>query len=106
MKTVTNSFETLKVERFEDHLLVVTLNRPEIRKCDEHANGPHLWSSLRRPQDIRSIVITGAGDKIFSAGGQYQRTQRNDRSAMACPHPLFELAHHGAPELQVPVIAA
>ena len=54
-----------------DHVATITLNRPEQR----NAIGPHVLRELlaafaeaKREPDVHAVVLTGAGDKAFSAG--------------------------------------
>jgi enoyl-CoA hydratase len=49
----------------------VTLNRPDQLNAVNHAMHAalaHLWPALRHDQDLRCVILTGAG-KAFSAGG-------------------------------------
>ncbi|MBT5108789.1 MAG: enoyl-CoA hydratase, partial [Rhodospirillaceae bacterium] len=75
-----DSYETLKVERIEDHLLLVTFNRPKSANALNTQMGHDmrdLWGGFYVDQeDIRCIVVTGAGDKIFCAGGDLK--ERNN----------------------------
>jgi enoyl-CoA hydratase/carnithine racemase len=64
------SFETLRYEE-RDGVALVTLNRPDQLNAfngrmqrELHA----LWRGLRRHDDVRCVVITGAGDKAFCTG--------------------------------------
>ena len=62
-------FETLILAR-EESFAIVTLNRPPanaiseplIRELNDALNG------VREDDSVRSVVITGAGDKIFCGG--------------------------------------
>ena len=61
----------LLVEK-QDGIAVVTLNRPEKR----NAMSPEMivrlaafWNDVGNDSATRVIVVTGAGDKAFSAGG-------------------------------------
>ena len=62
--------ETILYEE-HDGVAVVTLNRPDVlnafnqRMQDELRE---LWRSLRTNDDVRCIVLTGAGDKAFCSG--------------------------------------
>ncbi len=50
----------------------VTINRPEVYNAVNHRLHGELgeiWRDLDRDPEVRAIVITGAGDKAFSAGG-------------------------------------
>ena len=51
--------------------LIITLNRPEAGNALNGALSEGLWNALNNAgdnPDIRAIVITGAGEKIFCAG--------------------------------------
>jgi enoyl-CoA hydratase/carnithine racemase len=64
------SFETLRYEE-RDGVASVTLNRPDALNA---FNGQMqrelraLWRGLRRHDDVRCVVITGAGEKAFCTG--------------------------------------
>lgn len=62
--------ETIVYEEL-DGVAIITLNRPEVlnafnRQMQEELRG--LWLSLRTNDDVRAIVLTGAGDKAFCSG--------------------------------------
>ena len=64
------SAETLSFDQ-RGHVLVVTLDRPEVHNAFNSVmqNELHdLWRSLRRDDSVRVIVLTGAGDKAFCTG--------------------------------------
>ena len=55
----------------EDNILVVTLDRPEAGNALDPATGQELLDAFARAaadDDVRAIVLTGAGEKIFCAG--------------------------------------
>jgi enoyl-CoA hydratase/carnithine racemase len=63
-------FETLLYEE-QDGVAIVTLNRPEVlnafnRQMQRELR--ELWRSLCTNDDVRAIVLTGAGDKAFCSG--------------------------------------
>ncbi len=62
--------EFCKVE-IDDHVLTVTLNRPERRNA-LHADANHelgaVFDEFERNPALRLAIVTGAGDKAFSAG--------------------------------------
>ncbi len=67
---MNTDFETLLYEE-RDGVAWVTLNRPDrlnafnsLMQRELHA----LWRGLRRHDDVRCIVLTGAGDKAFCTG--------------------------------------
>lgn len=64
------SFKTLLYEERED-VAVVTLNRPEVHNAFDRAMEEELrqlWISLRTNDQVRAVVLTGAGTKAFCTG--------------------------------------
>ncbi len=64
------SFETLLYEE-SDGVAVVTLNRPDVHNAFNEAMQEELgqvWRNLRTNNDVRAIVLTGAGDRAFCTG--------------------------------------
>jgi enoyl-CoA hydratase len=58
--------------KVNDGVAVVTLNRPERRNAigaDMHLGLEELFHEASFDVDLRAIVLTGAGEKAFSAGG-------------------------------------
>ncbi len=65
-----SDFETLLYEE-ADGVATVTLNRPDVHNAfnSQMQRELHsLWRSLRRRDDVRCIVLTGAGEKAFCTG--------------------------------------
>jgi enoyl-CoA hydratase/carnithine racemase len=63
-------FETIAYEE-ADGVATVTLNRPEVHNAFNSLMQRELhslWRALRRHDDVRCIVLTGAGDKAFCTG--------------------------------------
>jgi enoyl-CoA hydratase/carnithine racemase len=63
-------YETLLYEE-TDGVAWVTLNRPEVLNAFNEKMQIELkdvWRSLRTNDDVRAIVLTGAGDKAFCTG--------------------------------------
>jgi enoyl-CoA hydratase/carnithine racemase len=63
-------FETLLYEE-SNHVAWVTLNRPEVHNAFNvrmQKELYELWRSLRRNDEVRAIVLTGAGEKAFCTG--------------------------------------
>jgi enoyl-CoA hydratase/carnithine racemase len=63
-------FETLLYEE-DDGVARVTLNRPEVHNAFDAQMQRELrglWRSLRRNDDVRVVVLTGAGDQAFCTG--------------------------------------
>src|SRR4051812_12758564 len=64
------NLETLLYEE-DDGVAVVTLNRPAVHNAFNRAMERELqqvWRSLRSNDDVRAVVLTGAGEKAFCTG--------------------------------------
>ena len=66
-------YATLKLDTIDNHTLLVTLNRPEVGNAINTQMGHDkldLWNRLTEDSgEIRCVVLTGAGERIFCAGG-------------------------------------
>ena len=64
-----SDYETLELEQISEHVLQVTMNRPEVANAHNTQMGLELrdlWSGLHVDQQgLRCVVVTGAGDKAF-----------------------------------------
>ena len=63
-------YDTLLYEEHEG-VASVTLNRPDVLNAFNVAMQRELhdvWRSLRRRDEVRAVVLSGAGDKAFCAG--------------------------------------
>jgi methylglutaconyl-CoA hydratase len=63
--------DLIKIERRPDGVVWVTLNRPEARNALSRQTNIELFelaNELDQEEDVRPIVITGAGDQAFCAG--------------------------------------
>jgi enoyl-CoA hydratase/carnithine racemase len=103
-------YETLKVERRGDGLMIVTLNRPDVR----NAINTQCCRDLREvflplrfsPGDVRCVIVTGAGDKAFSAGGDLKERHGMIDEVWRAQHAIIEEAFYAIIDSNVPVIAA
>lgn len=103
-------YETLRTELAEPHVLLVTLNRPEVANALNTQMGRDLfdlWSRLTEDAgETRAIVLTGAGDRIFCAGGDLKERNGMNREQWQRQHQLFERMYWALTDLPIPVIAA
>ncbi|MSQ55890.1 MAG: enoyl-CoA hydratase [Betaproteobacteria bacterium] len=104
------AFQTLKLEEPEAGLLVVTLNRPEVRNALNTQMGRELrelFVPLKfTPGELRCIVVTGSGDKAFCSGGDLKERQGMSDDAWRLQHAIFEEGYYAVMDCAVPVIAA
>jgi enoyl-CoA hydratase len=67
-----SDFQFLKFDRRPNGVMLVTLNRPEVLNATNarlHWELTKIWAVLDDDKDVRAVVVTGAGDRAFSAGG-------------------------------------
>ena len=63
------------------HVLVVTLNRPEVRNCVDMDVCNGVADAVERAEtdpEIRALVITGAGEQAFCAGADLKAIARGE----------------------------
>jgi enoyl-CoA hydratase/carnithine racemase len=65
--------ESLKTLLYEERggVAIVTLNRPEVHNAFDQTMQEelrHVWTSLRTNDDVRVVVLTGAGEEAFCTG--------------------------------------
>ena len=106
---MTKQYETLLLEQ-EEHLLTVTLNRPEAGNALNTAMLTEMVDLLDNlyidPGPVRCLVLTGAGGKIFCAGGDLKERKGMTDEAWRRQHALSEQMIRHIRECPVPIIAA
>lgn len=104
------NYETLLVERINEHVILATLNRPEVMNAINTQTGHDLLDLWRRlsenPGPIRAAILTGAGDRAFCAGGDLKERNGMRNHDWQMQHELFERGFLTLLECTVPVIAA
>ena len=64
------SYQTIRLER-RDGVATVTLNRPDVLNAMNNAMREELldaFTRLRADEEVRAVIVTGAGERAFSAG--------------------------------------
>ncbi|MCB4824939.1 enoyl-CoA hydratase-related protein [Roseicella aerolata] len=108
LAALDRAFETLLVTEPAEHILQVTLNRPERANAFTTQMGRELVEVFQaleaEPGAYRCVVLTGAGDRAFCAGAdlkerngmtdeqfaaQHYLFERMARAVLACPPPLL-----------------
>jgi enoyl-CoA hydratase len=100
----------LRVEEPDPGLLVVTLDRLEVHNALNTATSEDLRTVFGplafTPGDLRCVILTGAGDKAFSAGGDLKERQGMSDEAWRLQHAIIEEAAYSIINASIPVIAA
>ena len=107
---MTAALEALKVATPDPGVMLVTLDRPEARNAIDTRMGRELrelFVPLKfTPGELRCIVVTGAGDRAFCAGGDLKERRGMAEADWRAQHAIFEEAFYAVMECAVPVIAA
>lgn len=104
------SYETLRISEPAPHVLLIELNRPEVRNALNTQMGLDLRDIFApmvfTPGDLRCIIITGSGDKAFCSGGDLKQRHGMTDADWRLQHAIFEEAYYAVMDCPVPVIAA
>jgi len=101
-------YATLALEQPSEHLLIVRINRPEVRNAISTQVGRDmldLFSRFQAPTDIRCIVFTGTG-QAFCAGGDLKERHGMTDAQWLAQHAIFERMTLSLLDCPIPVIAA
>jgi len=103
-------FETIVVSRRDDHILLVTLNRPEVSNALNTRMGldlVELFEALSVDlEDFRVAIITGSGDKAFCAGGDLKERNGMTDESWRSQHLIFERMVRAMLGCPIPLLAA
>ena len=104
------SYETLALSTPREHVLLVTLNRPAASNAMNTRLGMDLGHALQAiaqdPGDIRCVVLTGAGNKAFCAGGDLKERNGMTDEQWSYQHRIFERMLRDLVDCPIPVIGA
>jgi len=103
-------YETIALEKVEEHVLLLVLDRPK----RANAMNTQMGLDLRQvfldlyvdTEDIRCVVVTGRGEKIFCAGGDLKDRDGMTDQQWQSQHAIFEQMVRGMRECPVPVLGA
>jgi enoyl-CoA hydratase/carnithine racemase len=110
VKTMARSLPTLQISEPEAHVVLVTVNRPEAANALNTQLGLDLIDFF---EDIamgnnpaRCIVVTGAGERAFCAGGDLKERDGMSDEAWSRQHLVFERMARAIIGCPIPTIAA
>ncbi len=107
---MAKTYETLRLDEPQPHTLLVTLNRPESGNALNTQMGLDLldlWDGIGAdPGLYRCIALTGAGPRIFCAGGDLKQRNGMTDAAWQAQHLIFERMTRALVACPIPVIAA
>jgi len=105
-----SNFETIAIERRDNGVLLVTLNRPEAANALNTQMGLDLMELFEGfsvdLEGVRVVIVTGAGAKAFCAGGDLKQRNGMTDEAWQAQHLVFERMLRAILACPIPVIAA
>ena len=105
-----NEFETITLSEHSPHVLLLTLDRPEVANAINTQMGHDLVEVFEALQvdagALRCIVMTGRGEKAFCAGGDLKERNGMSDATWQRQHALFERMVRALMASPIPVIAA
>lgn len=90
-----SDYQHLKFEHRANGVLLITINRPEVFNATNarlHWELTKVWQTVTDDDRTRAVVITGAGDKAFSAGGDLEWVSGMVGNAEHIAHVMREAA--------------
>jgi enoyl-CoA hydratase/carnithine racemase len=103
-------YETVQVRSVAEHVLQVTLNRPHVSNAmntqmglDVHAVFAGLCAD---PAAARCVILTGAGERAFCAGGDLKQRNGMTDAEWQDQHLVFERQMRAMLACPIPMIAA
>ncbi|MBX6425215.1 MAG: enoyl-CoA hydratase/isomerase family protein [Variibacter sp.] len=107
---MNREFPTLSLATPQEHVLQVSMNRPEVANALNTQMGldlMHCFEDLALdPGDVRCVVLTGTGDKAFCAGGDLKERNGMTDEQWTRQHVIFERMVRALIACPTPIIAA
>jgi enoyl-CoA hydratase len=105
-----SDFETIMVERRDDTILLVSLNRPDAANALNTQMGLDLMELFEGLsidiESLRAAIVTGQGSKAFCAGGDLKQRNGMTNDEWQAQHLIFERMMRAILACPLPVIAA
>jgi len=101
-------FETLRLERPEPGILLLTLNRPHRANALNTAMAQDLqacYAGFAEEPDLRCLLLTGAGERAFCAGADLKERRGMSVDDWHAQHGAFEAAVTALTTCALPTIA-
>ena len=105
-----SSYDTLALDRPAEHVLRVTLNRPQVANALNTRMGEEMLAVFdalcAAPDSARCVILTGAGEKAFCAGGDLKQRLGMTDAEWQAQHLVFERMVRAMLACPIPTIAA
>jgi enoyl-CoA hydratase len=106
---MTTTYENVLVDRVDGGVGIVTLNRPRVLNAlnfDLTRELDAVLTDFENDPDIRAVVITGAGEKAFSAGADIHENVNLDKAEYDRRRPIRSEYQWHLATLKKPTIGA
>jgi len=104
------SYTTLALSNPATHVLQITLNRPQVANAFNTQMATDLMHCFERlaleSGDTRCVVVTGAGERSFCAGGDLKERDGMSDAAWTAQHLVYERMIRAVIDFPLPLIAA
>ena len=104
-----DSYQTLALDYPLEFVLRVTLNRPDLANAfntQMASDLVHCFEQLAiEPGDLRCVLLTGAGERAFCAGGDLKERDGMSDAAWTSQHLVYERMIRALLQCPLPVIA-
>ncbi len=104
------AYENYHLELVDDHILIVLMDRPEVRNAKNTQVGleqKEIFESLYQDTEgVRIVILSGRGDKAFCAGGDLKERKGMTDNEWRYQHAVFEQGAMALRNCPVPVIGA
>jgi enoyl-CoA hydratase len=109
-RLIDRQFETLLVDEPRPHVLRVTINRPDASNAFTTVTARELYDVFAPLEVVRTrfrcVILTGAGEKAFCAGGDLKERKLLSEDEWVLQHELMERTVRAIVASPVPVVAA
>lgn len=103
-------YETLALDTPAEHVLRVTLNRPEVANALNTRMGEEMLAVFdglcAAPDTARCVIVTGQGERAFCAGGDLKQRLGMTDAQWQVQHLVFERMVRAMVACPLPIIAA
>lgn len=103
-------YGTLLLTRPREHILLITLNRPEAANAFNTAMAREIMEVFDglnlTPDTARAIVVTGSGTRAFCAGGDLKERNGMTDAAWGAQHLIYECMIKAVIDCPIPTIGA
>ncbi|WP_366656105.1 enoyl-CoA hydratase-related protein [Fodinicurvata sp. EGI_FJ10296] len=107
---IDTAFETLTLDSPAEYVLRVTLNRPQAANAMNTQMGHDLTAVFERlsvdVEGYRCVILTGAGEKAFCAGGDLKERKGMSDETWGAQHLVFERMVRALIGCPLPLIGA